>query len=96
MLLALVDEEPTGEVPDLQTVDEEMERELMGREEVESPVAIDIPAPDEPTSDERRHHGFTHLPYQPWCYISVRVRGRVNTHVSRSEEKSGTPVNQCD
>ena len=45
MLLALVDEEPAGEAPDLPPVDEEMERELMGREEVEPPVAIEVPAP---------------------------------------------------
>ena len=59
MLLALVDEEPAGEVPDLPPIDEEKERELMGREEVEPPVAIEVPASDEPTSDERRHHGHT-------------------------------------
>ena len=59
MLLALVDEEPVGEAPDLPPIDEEMERELMGREEVEPPVAIEVPAPDEPTIDERRHHGHT-------------------------------------
>ena len=50
MLLALVDE-PAGEAPDLPPIDEEMEHELMGREEVEPPVAIEVPAPDEPTSD---------------------------------------------
>ena len=71
MLLALVDEEPAVEAPDLPPVDEEMERELMGRVEVERPVAIEVPAPDEPTSDERRHHGLTHLPYQPWCNVCV-------------------------
>ena len=59
MLLALVDEEPAGEAPDLPPIDEEMERELMGREEVEPPVAIEVPAPHEPTSDERRPHGHT-------------------------------------
>ena len=42
MLLALVDEEPAGETLDLPLVDEEMERELMGREEVEPPVAIEV------------------------------------------------------
>ena len=26
---------------------------------MEPPVAIEVPAPDEPTSDERRHHGHT-------------------------------------
>ena len=74
MLLAPVDEEPAGEAPDLPPIDEEMERGLMGREEVEPRVAIEVPAPDEPTSDERRHHGLTHLPYQPWCNVCVRAR----------------------
>ena len=64
MLLALVDEEPAGEAPDLPLVDEEMERELVGREEVEPPVAIEVPAPGEPTSDERRHHVLT-------CHINL-------------------------
>ena len=27
------------------------------------PFAIEVLAPDEPTSDERRHHGLTHLPF---------------------------------
>ena len=40
MLLAPVDVEPAGEAPDLPPIDEEMERELMGRGEVEPPVAI--------------------------------------------------------
>ena len=57
ILLALVDEEPAVEAPDLPPIDEEMERELKGREDVEPPVAIELLAPDEPTSDERRHYG---------------------------------------
>ena len=96
ILLAPVDEESVGEAPDLPPIDEDMERELMGREEVEPPVAIQVPAPDEPTSDERRHHGLNHLPYQPWCNICVRARGRKNRHVSRSQNQPGTPVIQCD
>ena len=96
MLLALVDEEPEGEALDFPPVDEEVERELMGREEVQPPVAIEVPAPDEPTSDERRHHGLTHLPYQPWCNVCVRGCGRENRHVSRSENQPGTPVILCD
>ena len=54
MLLTPVDEEPAGEAPDLPPIDEEMERELMGREEVEPPVAIEVLAPDEPTSETHR------------------------------------------
>ena len=50
MLLAPVEEELAGEAPDLPPVDEEMERELMGREEVEPPVAIEVPAPGERAS----------------------------------------------
>ena len=96
MLLAPVDEEPAGEAPDLPPLDGEMERELMGREDVEPPVAIEVPAPDEPTSDERRHHGLTQLPYQPWCNICVRARGSGNRHVSRSQNQPGTPIIQCD
>ena len=60
MLLALVDEEPAGRAPGPPPVDEEIERELMGREEV-APVALEIPTPGEPCSDERRHHGHTHI-----------------------------------
>ena len=61
-LLALVGDEPVGGALDLPSVDEEMERELMGREEVEPPVAVEVPAPGEPASEERRHHRLTHLP----------------------------------
>ena len=64
MLLALVDDEPAVEALDLPLVDEEMDCELMGREEVELLVAIEFPAPNDPTSDERIDHGFTHLPCQ--------------------------------
>ena len=64
-LLALVDDEPAGDAPDLPPVDEEMQRELMGREKVEPPVAVEVSAPGEPTSEERRHHRLTHI-----CQIS--------------------------
>ena len=97
MLLAPVDEEPAGEAPDLRLVDEEeMERELMGREEVEPPVAIEVPAPSEPTGDERRHHGLTHFAHPPWCNVCIRARGSENRHESRSQNQPGTPVIQCD
>ena len=88
MLLALVDEEPAGEALDLPPIDEDMERELMGREEVEAPVAIEVPAPDEPTSDERRHHGHTHLPHQSWCNICVRARVEEKTDMSHDHKSS--------
>ena len=33
----------------------------MGRDELAPIVVIEVSAPDEQTSDERRHHGLTHL-----------------------------------
>ena len=77
MLLALVDEEPLVGGLGLPPADEEMERELMGREEVPPPVAIEVPAPGEPASEERKHHHrLTHLQNQSWCNVCVRARGR--------------------
>ena len=97
-LLAPVDGEPAGETeaPELPLVDEEMERELMGREEVEPPIAMEVPLPGEPTSEERRHHRPTHLPCQPWCNVCVRARASENRHESRSQNQPGTPVIQRD
>ena len=51
-LLAPVVDEPAGDAVDLPPADEELERELMAREEVAPPVAIEVPAPGEPTSGE--------------------------------------------
>ena len=85
-----------GEAPDLPLVDEEMERELMKREEMPPSVAIEVPAPGEPTSEERRHHGLTHLPYQSWCNVCNRAREREIRHEARSQLHPGTPVIQCD
>ena len=78
-LLAPVVDEPAGDASDLLPVDIELERELTGLEEVEAPVAIEVPAPAEPTSEERRHHRLTHLPCQHWCNVCVRARGRKQT-----------------
>ena len=86
-VLAPVVDEPAGHAPDLPPFDEELERELMGRYEVEPPVANEVPAPSEPTSEERRHHCLTHLPHQPWCNVCVRARGRENRHESRSQSQ---------
>ena len=96
-LLALVDDEPAGDAPDLPPVDEEMERVLMGREEVEPPVAVEVPAPGEPTSEERRHHRLTHICLIIHDAMSVSVlEVKENRHESRSQNQPGTPVIQCD
>ena len=68
MLLAPVDDEPAGEALDLPLVNEEVERELMRREEVPPPVAIEVPAPGEATSEKRRHQGHTHT---HTCHINL-------------------------
>ena len=60
------------------------------------PVAIEVLAPDELNSGERRHHRLTHWPYQPWCNIWFRARGREHRHVSRSQNQPGRPVIKCD
>ena len=67
MCLTPVDDEPAGKALDLPPVDEEMERELLGREGLPPPVS----AAGEPTSEELRHHGLTHSPYQSWCNFCV-------------------------
>ena len=95
-LLAPVAEEPAGDAVDLPPADEELERELMGREEVEPPVAVEVPAPNEPTSEERRHHRLTHLPYQPWLQCLCPSSGKENPHESRPQNQPGTPVIECD
>ena len=63
---------------------------------MEPPVAIEVPAPSELTSEERRHHRLTHWPYQPWCNVCLRARGRENRHESRSQNQPGRHVIQCD
>ena len=40
-------------------MDEDMDRELMGREEPEVPLAGEHPGLGEPTSEVRRHHCLT-------------------------------------
>ena len=85
-----------GEAPSPPPVDDEMVRELVGRDEVAPPVALELPTPGEPSSNERRRHGLTHVPCQAWCNVCVRARGRENRLESRSQVQPGTPVIQCD
>ena len=71
-----------GDDPVPPPAEEETERELMGREVVPPPVTLEVPTPGELNSDDRRRHGLTHLPYQLWCNICIRARGRENRHES--------------
>ena len=93
MLLAPVGEEPAGEAPDLPPIDEKMDRELMGREDVEPPVAIEVPAPDEPTSEERRW--TSHI-----CRINLGATSVSELAGEKTDmchgHKTSQPVIQCD
>ena len=92
MLLALVDEEEAVEAPPPAEVDEEMARYLTGREEVAPPAAHEHPASGKPSSEERRHLGIAHLPYQAWCNVCVTVRGRENRYETRSQAQPSALV----
>ena len=55
-------------------IDEEMERVMMGREEVAPPAAHEHPAAGKPFGEEWRHHGTTLFPYQTWASDLVGER----------------------
>ena len=95
MLLAPVDEEPAGEAPELPPVDEEMERELLGREEVEPPVGSKFQHPmSQPvTSGDIMD---SHICRINLGATSVSELAGEKTDVSRSQNQPGTPVIQCD
>ena len=96
MLLALVDEEPAGEALDLPPVDEEMERELMGREEVEPPVAIEVPAPvSQPVTSGDIMDSLTSRVNLGVTSVSELVGEKTDmSHDHKNQQ--GTPVIQCD
>ena len=104
MLLAPVDEEPAGEAPDLPLVDEEMERELMGRKEVEPPVAIEVPAPSEPWCNvcvqargrENRHESRPqNRPGTPVRLLLPEDRGRLSNGHSPGSHRHSVQTDGC-
>jgi hypothetical protein len=42
------------------------------------PEALQIPV--EPTPQERELHNLTHIPFQSWCTICVKAKGRADHH----------------
>jgi hypothetical protein len=42
------------------------------------PTALQLPA--EPTRQERELHNLTHIPFQSWCTIRVKAKGRADHH----------------
>ena len=68
----------------------------MGREEGAPPVVREFPALGEASSDERRYHALVRIPYQAWCHVCVRARGREKRRESRSQLQPGIQVIQCD
>ena len=69
-----------------------MERELLGREEVEPPGAIEVPATDEPTSDEWRHHGHINLGATSVSELAGEKTDTCHDH----KTKPCTPIIRCD
>jgi hypothetical protein len=52
-----------------------------------------LSVPYEPTQQEKELHDLTHVPFQPWCTICVRAKGRADHH-RRKELRS--PAVQID
>ena len=42
------------------------------------PKALQLPS--EPTPQERELHNLTHIPFQSWCTICVKAKGRADRH----------------
>ena len=60
-------------------------------EQQEARKARGLPAPQQPTAQERPEHELTHLPYRSWCPACAQAKGRSDNH-----PKQQTPVIQCD
>ena len=54
-----------------------------------------IPAPKQPTPQERMEHNLTHLPYRTWCPICAKSKGRADNH-PQQQQQSKQPVVQAD
>ena len=54
-----------------------------------------IPAPRQPTPQERMEHNLTHLPYRTWCPICTKSKGRADNH-PQQQQHSKQPVVQAD
>ena len=59
----------------------------------EARKAKGLPAPQQPTAQERLEHELTHLPYRSWCPVCVQAKGRSDNH---PKQHNKTPVIQCD
>ena len=62
-------------------------------EQQEARKAKGLPAPQQPTAQERLEHELTHLPYRSWCPVCVQAKGRSDYH---PKQHNKTPVIQCD
>ena len=62
-------------------------------EQQEARKAKGLPAPQQPTAQDRLEHELTHLPYRSWCPVCVQAKGRSNNHL---KQQNKTPVIQCD
>ena len=62
-------------------------------EQQEARKAKGLPAPQQPTAQERLEHELAHLPYRSWCPVCVQAKGRSDNH---PKQHNKTPVIQCD
>ena len=62
-------------------------------EQQEARKAKGLPAPPQPTAQERLEHELTHLPYRSWCPVCVQAKGRSDNHLKQHNK---TPVIQCN
>ena len=62
-------------------------------EQQEARRAKGLPAPQQPTAQERLEYELTHLPYLSWSPVCVQAKGRSDNH---PEQHNKAPVVQCD
>ena len=84
---------PVAEEPSEMLVDGPSGRELVLKEPEVS--VSDVPAPKEPSPEEREWHNLLHVPFAPWCDICVRARGHDDAHRT-VQEKRPVPDVQVD
>ena len=64
-------------------------------EQQEARKAKGLPAPQQPTAQERLEHELTHLPYRSWCSACVQARvGQTTTETTqqKTQQNTGDPV----
>ena len=82
---ATLDQEWTGSTKFEETTaykDEYITDDVEEQQEIRK--AKGLPAPQQPTAQERLEHELAHLPYRSWCPVCVQAKGRSDNHRSNS------------